>query len=76
MKIYDSPQSLVLLVNATQEDESEIGEELGIMGCRKPGLRIVGYETGSKDRLVIFVSDWRSLTLSMTPDKNCTRMED
>jgi DNA excision repair protein ERCC-4 len=53
MKIYDSPQSLVLLVNATQEEESEIGEELGIMGCRKPGLRVVGYETGSKDRLVL-----------------------
>lgn len=51
LKIYDSPQSLVLLVNATQEEETEIGEELGIMGCRKPGLRIVGYETGtSKDR--------------------------
>ncbi|GLB36876.1 putative ERCC4 domain containing protein [Lyophyllum shimeji] len=50
MKIYDSPQNLVLLVNATPEEESEIGEELGIMGCRKPGLRVVGYETGSKDR--------------------------
>jgi DNA excision repair protein ERCC-4 len=53
MKIYDSPQSLVLLVNATQEEESEIGEELGIMGCRKPGLRVVGFETGSKDRFVL-----------------------
>ena len=50
MKIYDSPENLVLLVNATQEEESDIGEELGIMGCRKPGLRVVGYETGSKDR--------------------------
>lgn len=53
LKIYDSPQNLVLLVNATPEEETEIGEELGIMGCRKPGLRIVGYETGtSKDRCV------------------------
>jgi DNA excision repair protein ERCC-4 len=52
MKIYDSPQNLVLLVNATQEEEAEIGEELGIMGCRKPGLRVVGYETGSRDRSV------------------------
>ena len=51
LKIYDSPQNLVLLVNATQEEETEIGEELGLLGCRKPGLRIVGYETGtSKDR--------------------------
>jgi DNA excision repair protein ERCC-4 len=52
MKIYDSPQNLVLLVNATPDEESAIGEELGIMGCRKPGLRVVGYEIGSKDRCV------------------------
>ncbi|KIM47303.1 hypothetical protein M413DRAFT_440752 [Hebeloma cylindrosporum] len=50
MKIYDSPQNLVLLVNATPEEESAIGEELSIIGCRKPGLRVVSYETGSKDR--------------------------
>jgi len=50
MQIYDSPQNLVLLVNANPEEESGIGEELGIMGCRRPGLRIVGYETSSKDR--------------------------
>lgn len=50
MKIYDSPQNLVLLVNATQEEEPAIGEELGTMGCRKPGLRVVGYEIGKKGR--------------------------
>ncbi len=50
LHIYESPQNLVLLVNASPEEESAIGEELGIMGCRKPGLRIVGYETGKKDR--------------------------
>jgi len=55
MKIYDSPQNLVLLVNATPEEEVAIGEELGIMGCRKPGLRIVGYEIGKQNRFV-FVS--------------------
>jgi DNA excision repair protein ERCC-4 len=53
LKIYDSPQNLILLVNATPEEETEIGEELGIMGCRKPGLRVVGYETGSRDRYVV-----------------------
>lgn len=53
MKIYDSAQNLVLLVNATPEEEVAIGEELGIMGCRKPGLRIVGYETGNRDRFVL-----------------------
>ncbi|KAI6043131.1 hypothetical protein EDC04DRAFT_2962374 [Pisolithus marmoratus] len=50
MKIYDSPQNLVLLVNATPEEEAAIGEELGIMGCRKPGLRVIGYEMGKRDR--------------------------
>ncbi|OSD00090.1 hypothetical protein PYCCODRAFT_1371782 [Trametes coccinea BRFM310] len=50
LQIYDSPNNLVLLVNATQEEEAAIGEELGIMGCRNPGLRIVGFETGRKDR--------------------------
>ena len=50
MQIYDSSNNLVLLVNATQEEEAAIGEELGIMGCRNPGLRIVGFETGRKDR--------------------------
>ncbi|KAI0699621.1 hypothetical protein C8T65DRAFT_659230 [Cerioporus squamosus] len=50
LQIYDSPHNLVLLVNATPEEEAAIGEELGIMGCRHPGLRIVGFETGRKDR--------------------------
>ncbi|KIK91445.1 hypothetical protein PAXRUDRAFT_830849 [Paxillus rubicundulus Ve08.2h10] len=50
MKIYDSPRNLVLLVNATPEEETAIGEELGIIGCRKPGLRVVGYEMGKRDR--------------------------
>ena len=50
MQIYESPQSLVLLVNATQEEEMCICEELGAMGSRDPGLRIVGYEMGRKDR--------------------------
>ncbi|KAF9527873.1 hypothetical protein CPB83DRAFT_855339 [Crepidotus variabilis] len=54
MRIYDSPQNLVLLFNATPEEETAIGEELGIMGCRKPGLRVVGYETPSKDRQILY----------------------
>ncbi|KAF8639006.1 hypothetical protein AX17_001785 [Amanita inopinata Kibby_2008] len=54
MKIYDSPKNLVLLVNATQEEEYGIGEELNIMGCRNPGLRVIGYETGSKERQVLY----------------------
>ncbi|PPQ68865.1 hypothetical protein CVT24_007674, partial [Panaeolus cyanescens] len=54
MKIYDSPKNLVLLVNATPEEESAIGEELGIMGCKRPGLRVVSYETPSKDRQTLY----------------------
>ncbi|KAG3229987.1 hypothetical protein P692DRAFT_201761852 [Suillus brevipes Sb2] len=50
MQIYDSKQSLVLLLNASPEEETAIGDELGIMGCRRPGLRIVGYEMGKRDR--------------------------
>ncbi|KAF9804280.1 hypothetical protein IEO21_09434 [Rhodonia placenta] len=50
LQLYDSPKSLVILVNASQEEESAIGEELGILGCRKPGLRIVGFEIGRRDR--------------------------
>lgn len=52
LKIYDGPSNLVLLVNATTEEEAAIGEELGIMGCRKPGLRVVDYEMGRKERYV------------------------
>lgn len=50
LSIYHSPQNLVLLVNATPEEEAGIGEDLGVMGCRKPGLRVVGYEMGRKER--------------------------
>ncbi|KAI9511512.1 hypothetical protein F5148DRAFT_1171066 [Russula earlei] len=50
MQIYDQSTNLVLLVNASADEEAAIGEELGIMGCRKPGLRVVGYEMGKKDR--------------------------
>ncbi|KAI0742082.1 hypothetical protein C8Q80DRAFT_1110846 [Daedaleopsis nitida] len=50
LQIYDSPHNLVILVHATPEEEAAIGEELGMMGCRNPGLRIVGFETGRKDR--------------------------
>ena len=50
MQIYESPQNLVILVNTTPSEESGIGDELSIMGCRKPGLRIVTHEMNSKDR--------------------------
>ena len=52
LQIYDSPQNLVILVNASPEEEAAIGEELGVLGCRNPGLRIVGFETNKKERCV------------------------
>ncbi|KAG6830270.1 hypothetical protein H0H92_001536 [Tricholoma furcatifolium] len=70
MKIYDSPQNLVLLVNATPEEESEIGEELGLLGCRKPGLRVVGYETGNKDRVTPLVLEAFIVRLYREKNKN------
>ncbi|KZV76813.1 hypothetical protein PENSPDRAFT_645911 [Peniophora sp. CONT] len=54
MQIYESPQSLVLLVGASPEEEDAIGEELSIMGCRKPGLRKVDYEMSKKDRTELY----------------------
>jgi DNA excision repair protein ERCC-4 len=50
LQIYDSPHNLVLIVNASPGEENGIGEELGILGCRRPGLRVVGYEMGRRDR--------------------------
>ncbi|KAF7794882.1 hypothetical protein EIP86_006025 [Pleurotus ostreatoroseus] len=54
LQIYDSPQNLVILVNASPEEASAVGEELGILGCRHPGLRIVGFETGKKERQELY----------------------
>lgn len=50
LKIYDGQQNLILIANASPEEEIAIGEELGMMGCRKPGMRVVGYEINTKDR--------------------------
>ncbi|KAF8531160.1 hypothetical protein JB92DRAFT_2825304 [Gautieria morchelliformis] len=39
-----------LLRRLISEEEAGIGEELGVMGCRQPGLRVVGFEMPRKDR--------------------------
>ncbi|KAG1832860.1 hypothetical protein DFJ58DRAFT_822843 [Suillus subalutaceus] len=49
MQIYDSKQTLIFLLSTSPEGETTIGDELGIMGCRRPGLRIVGYEMGKQN---------------------------
>ena len=50
LRICDSPQNLTLLVGATDEEQKDIGELLGVMGSRNPGLRVVDYEMGRKQR--------------------------
>ena|ERR1700722_3425555 len=52
LNIYYSPSSLVLLLNTAPDEDSAIGAELGIMGCRNPGLRLAGYEMGRRERCV------------------------
>ncbi|KIR25849.1 DNA excision repair protein ERCC-4 [Cryptococcus deuterogattii 99/473] len=50
LKTYDRKEDLVLVVGATPADEAGIGDELGIMGVRDPGFRVVGYEMSVKER--------------------------
>jgi DNA excision repair protein ERCC-4 len=44
LKTYDRKEDLVLVVNATPADEAGIGDELGIMGVRSPGFRVLTHE--------------------------------
>ncbi|KAJ1305133.1 hypothetical protein OPQ81_000170 [Rhizoctonia solani] len=50
LRIYDNSKSLVLLINCDPDEDTAIGEQLGIMGARYPGLRIIDYEMGRKVR--------------------------
>ncbi|KAG8694657.1 hypothetical protein FRC09_009707 [Ceratobasidium sp. 395] len=50
LQIYDNSKSLVLLINCDADEDTAIGEQLGVMGARHPGLRILDYELGSKNR--------------------------
>jgi DNA excision repair protein ERCC-4 len=52
LKTYDRKEDLVLVVNATPSDEAGIGDELGIMGVRDPGFRILTYEMSVDKRSV------------------------
>jgi len=56
LQIYDGPQNLVLLVGTSGEEERGIGVELGLMGVRDPGLRIVDSDLAKKDRWMNFIS--------------------
>lgn len=50
LKTYDKKEDLVLVINARPEDEAGIGDELGIMGVRDPGFRILTYEMSISER--------------------------
>lgn len=39
-------------VNAAPDEEAGIGELLGTMGVRRPGMRIVDFALGAKERCV------------------------
>ncbi|KIJ40631.1 hypothetical protein M422DRAFT_32128 [Sphaerobolus stellatus SS14] len=52
LKVFDSPNSLILVANATAEEENGIGQQLGVMGVRNPGLRVVDFEMTSKKRVI------------------------
>ncbi|ELU38846.1 DNA repair protein RAD1, putative [Rhizoctonia solani AG-1 IA] len=54
LRIYDNSGSLVLLINCDPDEDTAIGEQLGVMGARHPGLRIVDYEMGSKRRTELY----------------------
>lgn len=73
MKIYDSSQNLVLLVNAPPEEEAAIGEDLGVMGCRHPGLRVIGYELGKRDRFAQVIT--AHVKVHITQGRNSTNKE-
>ncbi|KAL1410200.1 DNA repair protein RAD16 [Vanrija albida] len=49
-RTYDRKEDLVIVINANPGDEAGIGDELGIMGVREPGFRILTYEMSTKDR--------------------------
>ncbi|PWN52772.1 hypothetical protein IE53DRAFT_311477 [Violaceomyces palustris] len=57
LRIYDGPKNLVVLVNASQDEETGIGEELTTLGVKRPGLRVIHHEMSSKQsRQEIYLS--------------------
>ncbi|KAH7103448.1 hypothetical protein BKA62DRAFT_696946 [Auriculariales sp. MPI-PUGE-AT-0066] len=54
LRIYNSPQTLVLLVNASQDEEQGIGELLGRMGSGAHGLKIVTHQYNRNERKALY----------------------
>ena len=44
LNIFSTPDALVLLLNAAPDEEVALVDELSLVGCARPGLRIVDYE--------------------------------
>lgn len=45
-------ESGTVQVNASPDEETGIGELLGTMGVRRPGMRVVSFEMNAKERCV------------------------
>ncbi|RUS27510.1 hypothetical protein BC938DRAFT_483143 [Jimgerdemannia flammicorona] len=45
LQIYAEPQNLVILINTSPEDVNSIQDELACMGVKKPGLRVIKWDT-------------------------------
>ncbi|CAG8453665.1 10156_t:CDS:10 [Dentiscutata heterogama] len=56
LKIYSHTSHLVILLNTPANEEIIIKEELAEMGVRKPGLRVVNNEMGTKERSELYLS--------------------
>jgi DNA excision repair protein ERCC-4 len=56
LRLYDGPSHLIVVVNATAEEEKGLGEELTTMGVRKPGLRSIGHDTNARARQELYLS--------------------
>ncbi|KDN53411.1 hypothetical protein K437DRAFT_265777 [Tilletiaria anomala UBC 951] len=56
LKIYDAPTNLIVVINATSEEEEGIGEELTTLGVRRPGLRVITHEMTAQKRQELYMA--------------------
>ncbi|CAG8539747.1 12641_t:CDS:10 [Ambispora leptoticha] len=56
LKMHVKKQNLVLLLNASSNEEQSLKEGLADLGMRKPGLKIVNSEMGAKERNALYLN--------------------
>ncbi|CAG8443290.1 10311_t:CDS:10 [Ambispora gerdemannii] len=56
LKMHVKKQNLVLLLNASSNEEQSLKEGLAELGMRKPGLKIVNSEMGAKERNALYLN--------------------